>query len=287
MTNSVNSGAPAQTMTADVLVDVVGKKLSLPDFAALARVCRGWQAALQPNIEKKLLEVVSFGKDKWLSIPEVRDVSEEPILTEAQKNWVIAKLKGTCEFFNEPDPIQPHRFENEKIKRTWQTHKFIFFTETINGESRTVNYQNRLFHFIKKKDDGNAFEVIIGDEEEPFRNQPAPESFWGLVPLDVAPGSRGTPHATKESLLKNKGYGVLTPNDATTTILILNLEPSKDAKGYYFGREGKNRTYIATTEVYHTWRVVVGAAAPSGPTVSGSFSNDDCGVGAAGVAEVP
>jgi hypothetical protein len=297
MINSVNSGvpqkfvylaseAPAQMMVTDVLAGVVGKMISLPDFAALAGVCRGWQAMLQPNIEKKLLEVASFGKDKWLSIPGVRDVGEEPALTEAQIKGIIAKLKGTCVFFNEPDSVQPHRFQNNKIKKMWQTHMLILFTETINGEPRTVNCQNKLFHFIKEKDDGTAFEFIIGNEKDPFRNQPAPKSFWGLVPLDVIPGSRGTSHEVKENLLKNKGYRVLTPNDGTTSNCIMNLEASKDKKGYYFGREGKYWTYIATTELYNTYRLVVGAAAPSGPRVSGSYDDYDR-VGAAGVSEVP
>src|SRR5580700_9805713 len=114
MVNSVNSGvpqkfvypaseAPAQKMSIDVLVGVVGNKLSLPDFAALAQVCKVWQKMILPNIEKKLLEEVSFGRDKWLSIPGVWDVSEEHPITEDQKNAIITKLKDTCKFFNELD----------------------------------------------------------------------------------------------------------------------------------------------------------------------------------------
>src|SRR5580658_6179 len=121
MLSSVNSGvsqqivypateAPAQKMVKEVLVDVVGNKLSLPDFAALAQVCKVWQKMILPNIEKKLLEEVSFGKDKWLSIPGIWDVSEEHAVTEDQKNVMIAKLKGKCTFFNESDFVQPHRF---------------------------------------------------------------------------------------------------------------------------------------------------------------------------------
>lgn len=65
MINSVSSGwlqkciypsseAPAQTMVQDALVNGIGKELSLPDFAALALVCKAWQKMIQPNIEKKL-----------------------------------------------------------------------------------------------------------------------------------------------------------------------------------------------------------------------------------------
>ena len=297
MVNSVNSGvpqkfvypaseAPTQKMVGDVLVDVVGKELSLPDFAALARVCKAWQTMIQPNIEKKLLEEVSFGKDKWLSIPGVWGVSEELALTEAQKERIIAKLKGNCEFFNEPDSTQPHRFQNDKIKRTWQTQKLIFFTETINGEPRTINSQNSLFHFIKEVDNGTAFEYITGGKEDAFRNQPAPKSYWALVTLDVVPGSRRTTHEKKESLLTCKGYRVPTPNEATTSNLIMNLGPSKEKKGYFFGRKGVYWTYTATTELYKRYRLVVGAAAPSGlaATIGCDRTSD---LGAAGVVEVP
>src|ERR1700733_13458271 len=169
MLNSVNSGglqkciypsseAPAQTMVQDALVSGVGKELSFPDFAALALVCKAWEKMIQPNIEKKALEVVLFGRDKWLGLPGVWAVSEEPTLTEDQKKAIIAKLKSPCEFFNDKDSVQPHRFQNDKIKRVWQTQKRIFFPETINGEPRTINSQNKLFHFIKEVDDGNAFE---------------------------------------------------------------------------------------------------------------------------------
>jgi hypothetical protein len=201
---------------------------------------------------------------------------------------MIAKLKGVCKFFNEKDLIQPHRFQNDKIKRMWQTHKLIFYPEKINGEPRTINSQNRLFHFIKEDDDGTAFEFIVSEnEEDAFRNQPAPKSCWGLAMLDVAPGNRGTTHAIKEDLLKREGYKVLTLNDAATTNLIINLGPSKEKEGYFFGREGY-WTYTTTTELYNntTRRLVVGAAAPSGPGVSDDF-DDRSDVGVAGVAEVP
>lgn len=280
--------APAQKLVPDVLVGVVGKKLSLPDFAALARVCKAWQKMIQPNIEKKLLVEVSFGNDKWLSIPGIQSISEEIALTEAQKKALIAKLKGNCKFFNEPDPVQPHRFQNDKVKKMWQTHMLIFFPETINGKPRTMNSQNSLFHFIKEVNDGTAFEFITGEEKDSYRNQPAPKSYWGLMPLDVVPGSRRTTHAVKENLLNSKGYRVLTPNDTTTSVFIMNLGPSKEKKGYYFGREGEYWTYIATTELYNSCRLFVGAAAPSGPWADcSSYSDGSNFVGAAGVAEVP
>jgi hypothetical protein len=283
------SVAPAQTMVQDVLVSCVGKELSLPDFAVLARVCQVWQTIIQPKLDTEFLELVSFGRDKWLSLPGVWDVSEEPALTEDQKKAIIDKLKRDCKFFNEPDSVQPHRFQNDKkIKKMWQTHKLIFFPETINGEPRTINSQNRLFHFIKEVDDGTAFECIVGNEGDAFRNQPAPKSYRGWVTLDVVPGSRGIAHDKKVSLLTCKGYRNLTPNDSVTSNLILNLGPSKEKQGYFFGRNKEGFwTYTATTELYNNYRLIVGAAAPSGPEVRIPFYDDDDLVGAAGVAEVP
>lgn len=296
MINSLNSAipqefvypvgeAPAQKMPREVLVNVIGAVLSLPGFAALARVCTMWQTMIQSNIEEKLLEEVSFG-DKWMSIPGVRNVSEGYALTEAQKKWVIGKLKTRCVFFNVPDLVQAHRFQNDKIKRMWQTHKLIFFPKTVNGEPRTINSQNRLFHFIKEVDDGTAFYLIGENENAAFRNRPATRSYWGLVTLDVVPGSRGTEYTTKESLLQPKGYRVLTPNEATTSILIMNLGASKEKKGYFFGSDWPYRTYTTTTELYLGSRLVVGAASSSGPmayTRADSYTD----VGAAVIAEVP
>lgn len=263
----------AQQIAEDVLVNGVTKEFSLPDFVALSRVCKAWYTMIQPNIDKKLLEVVSFGKDKWLNIPGVWDVSEEPVLTEDQKKVIIAKLKGNCEFFNEPDLVQPHRFQNDKIKKTWQTQKLIFFPEKINKEPRTINTQNRLFHFIKEVDNGTAFDFIIGNEKDAFRNQPAPKSYWALVTLDVVPGSRGIIHDKKVSLLTCKGYRDPTPNEAITSNLIMNLGPSKEKQGYFFGREGRFRTYTATTELYNSSRLTVGTAAPSEPLVNSRYDD--------------
>ena len=198
-----SSEAPAQTIVEDVWVHGIGKELFLRDFIALTRVCRAWQKVIQPNIGKKFLKEISFGKDKWLSIPGVFSVSKEVAFTEDQEKAWIAKLKSECVFFNKEDRIQPHRFQNDKVKKTWQTQKLIFFTETINEQPRTINSQNRLFHFIKEKNDGTAFDYIIGYEKDAFRNQPVPKSYWGLVTLDVIPGSRATTHDTKESLLNS------------------------------------------------------------------------------------
>jgi hypothetical protein len=281
-----SSEAPAQTIVGDVLVHGIGTELFLRDFIALTRVCSAWQKVIQPNIGKKFLKEISFGKDKWLSIPGVFSVSEEVAFTDDQEKAWIAKLKSECEFFNKEDRIQPHRFQNGKIKKTWQTQKLMFFTETINGQPRTINSQNKLFHFIKEKNNGTAFEVITGKEEDAFCNQPAPKSYWGLVTLDVIPGSRATTHDTKESLLKSKGYKVLTPNDAVTSNLIINLGSSKEKDDYFFGRKGNYWTYTATTELYKGCRLVVGAAASSGPRVTSDYA-DFNDVGAAGVAEVP
>lgn len=302
MINSVNSGglqkciypsneAPAQTMVQDALVSGVGKELSLPNFAALALVCMAWQKMIQPNIEKKALEVVLFGKDKWRSLPGVWAVSEEAALTEDQKKAIIAKLKSPCEFFNVKDSVQPHRFQNDKIKRVWrvwQTQRCLFFTETINGEPRTINGQNRLFHFIKEVYDGTAFEFIIGEEEDAFRNQAAPKSYWAWVTLDVVPNSRGIPHDKKVTLLTGKGYREPTPNEAVTSNLILNLGPSKEKQDYYFGKNKEEFwTYTTTTELYNIWRLIVGAASPSGLRMTRDYDYGDYNdVGAAGVAEV-
>lgn len=295
MVNSVKAGgiypsseAPAQTMVQDALVSCVGKELSFPDFAALALVCRAWKEMIQPNIEKKALEEVLFGTDKWLSLPGVWSVSEEPALTEDQKNAIIAKLKSPCEFFNDKDSVQPHRFQNDKIKRVWQTQKCIFFTKTINGEPRTINSQDRLFHFIKKVYNGSAFSLIVGGKkEDAFRNQPAPKSYWGWVTLDLVPGSRGIIHNEKGRLLTDKGYRVLTLNEAVTSNLILNLGPSKEKQGYFFGRERPYWTYTATTKFYYNVRLIVGAADPSGPEVLAATTAPCNSVGLAGIADLP
>ena len=281
---------PAQKIVKDVLVNGVGKELFLSDFAALARVCRAWKTMIQPDIDKTFLEIlekVSFGKDKWLSIPGVFSVSEEIAFSEDQKKELITKLKSTCKIFNQADLIQPHRFQNDTIKRRWQTHRLIFFPKDINGQPRTINSQNKLFHFIKEEDNGTAFNFIVGDEEDEFRNESAPKSYWGLVTLDVVPGSRGTTHDTKERLLQSKGYKVLTPNDAATSNLIMNLGFSKEEDDYFFGKEGRYWVLTATTKLYDGYRLVVGAAASSGPEMSNSYCDNAVNVGAAGVAEVP
>lgn len=270
------SWVSAPTMLKDVLVYHIGKKLSLIDFAVLARVSLIWHAMIQSSIDEKLIEEISFGKNQWLGIPGVVSVSEEVTLTEAQKKQMVTKLKSNCVFFNAPDSIQPHRFQNDKIKKTWETHRLIFFPETVNGKPRTINNQNTL--------SGTIFHILADREGDEFCNQPAPKSHWGLVMLDVVPGSRETCHEIKESLLEYKGYKVLTPNDAVTSNLIINL-PVKEKRDYFFGKEG-DWTYIATTEVQQWGRLVVGATDFSEFSVDYDFFAGSRRVGAAGVMEV-
>lgn len=279
----VSSEAPAQKMTGDVL-DVVGKELSLLQLTALTRVCKLWEAIIQPKVDRRLLEEVSFGKKKWLNIPGVEDVSDEYALTEDQKKAIITKLKGNCEFFNITDSKHPHRFQNKKIKKTWQTHLLMFFPEKINKAARTIDSQNHLFHFIKEVDNGKAYYCFDGVEEEACK-QPD-RSYWALITLDVIPESRDTTQETKKNLLECKGYRIPTLNEAITSNLIMNLEASKLKKDYFFGMEqGGSWTFTATEEL-HNEGLAVGGTGASGLRVLVNRTSSKA-VGAAGVMEVP
>lgn len=266
----------------DALVMGAWEKLSLPEFGILARVCKAWKEITLSRIDQKLLEEVSFGKDQWLGVPGVASLSEEILLTKTQKKKIIAKLKGKCELFNESDPIQPHRFQNEKIKSTWHTQKLIFFPKAINGKPRTINSQNELFRSIIEGGHGIVFDFPFGTNQEAFCNQPALESFWGLVLMDVAPRTRKTTQEKKVCILGAKRYKLLTPNDAVTSNLIMNLVPWKEKKGYFFGKTAPFSTLTATTEVSNDFCVFVGATDSMGLRMRDGEDNFP-GVGATGI----
>lgn len=88
----------------------------------------------------------------------------------------------------------------------------------------------------------------------------------GLLPY------RNDQFRINENLLTSKGYKVPTPNEAITSIVILNLGPYR-----------KWVTHTTTTEKHDVWRVLFGAAASSGVSVNRSL--DSFG-GVAGVADV-
>jgi len=276
----------------DVLKNnIADPNLSVSDCGSLAKVCTQWNGVFtQEFLEKKLWDHTVFDEKKWLQVPGVFVVSDDPALTPVQKADLINKLKQKCDFFNEPDNIQAHRFEGSTNNRFWQTRLVILFPEMINGEPVDINRMGRLFSF-EKADDANAemvFDYICGDENEEYRNRPATRTYFAIVTLDVIPKSRGTQHEEKENnLLQPKGCRAPTPLEAVISNLVMNLGPSQEKKGYFFGRESKFWTYTATNELFNNWRLVVGGASSSGPKLNSSYYYDaGSNVGVMAVAEV-
>ena len=279
------NNVPSLYMTDDLIKDVMAPKLSLQDCKSLSKVCKQWNGVFtQQVLEEKLLDDVTFGKKKWLQVSGVSDVSDDPILNQAQKTTLINKLKEKCDFFNEPDNIQPHRFQKSTNNRFWQTRLVILFPEKINREPVDINRMGRIFSFEKEGDAKTVFDIICGNENEEYRNRPATRTYFAIVTLDVIPGSRRTSHEAKENLLHPKGYRVPTPLEAVISNLVMNLGPCQKKEGYFFGKEGKWWTYTATDELFNGYRLVVGAASSSGPGVDPDYGN--AGVGAAAVEEV-
>jgi hypothetical protein len=282
--------APAQKMNQDLICGVM-KRLSLSDWGSLARVCVQWNVFVQHILDAKWTEIqnsMTFGRDKWLNIPGVVTVSDEPPLTEDQIKSIKAKCRETCQVFNEKDPIQPHRFQNDKVKRTWQTHILIFFPEFINDDRRSLNVIGSLFRFEREGDNPTVFEWMPGNEGDAFRNRSPQGSYWRWVPRDIFPGSRRTLPEKKLEIVRNKGCMVPSPGDAATAELIMNLGHSHEDGDYFFGRggNGKLSTYTATDGEYDGWGLVVGAAAPSGLCVDARVDDDLGNVGVAGFSEV-
>jgi hypothetical protein len=283
-----NSVSVAQTMPMEVMEHGILSNLDIEDWCLLSRVCTIWNGMIQPLIRAdwdRVLKEVKFGKEQWLKIQGVKDVGEEPELSLEQVGKLKKKLYGKCPFFNVIDPIQPHRFQSDKIKKAWQTHMLILLPETINGEPRTLNSIGKIFHFLREGDNNTIYEYIDGAENAEYRNKTAPKSYFALITKDVVPGSRVITYEKKEGLIEGKGYRGPTPNEAITSIVIMNLGPSQAKKDYFFGREGKFWTYTTTTEKDGVWRFVFGGVAPSGAHVSRPHGASAL-VGVAGVEEV-
>jgi hypothetical protein len=282
--------APVELISNDILKNTLKPALGLSGYGVLARVSKTFQKKIQPILDaewNQILKAITFGRDKWLNIPGVITVSDEPPLTKDQVEGLKAKFRGTCQVFNEPDPIQPHRFQNDKVKKTWQTHMLIFFPEFINDDPRTLNVIGRLFRFEREGDNPTVFEYIPGNDGVEFRNMSASGSYWRWVPRDVFPGSRRTLHDRKVEIVTSKGCIVPSPIDAATAVLIMNLDHSHEDGDYFFcrGRNGELWTYTVTDGEFDGWKLVVGAAALSGLFVRDS-ADGNASVGIAGFAEV-
>jgi hypothetical protein len=277
--SAVNLNMALETvMCSDIMKNRILPNLALDDWSVLSRACAVWKTMIQPL----LLDEVIFGKDKWKKIPGVQDVGDEPVLSIDQLKAILGMK---CPFFNEPDLTMAHRFQDGKTRKVWQTHMLILFPEKINGEPCTVNSVGKIFRFEKEGDIKSVYELIPGDDDAEFRNKQAPKSYFALVTRDLVPRSRGEKYEIKENLLKNKGYRVSNPNEAITSIVIMNLGPSEAKKGYFFGREGEYWTYTTTTEKDGDWPLIVGAAARSGLCVYRDDGDYD-DVGALGCSEV-
>ena len=148
--------APIQTMLCkDLIKNEIFPWLALSDQGSMVKVCKGWNSLLQKELWDKTQQSITFGKAQWLRVPGITSVSDEPELTEEQKNRLKEKLRQKCGFFNKPDKFQPHRFQNDQIKRTYQTVMVIFFPEKINDEPVDMNLIGRLFSFEKTENTQN------------------------------------------------------------------------------------------------------------------------------------
>ena len=267
--------APAQKILSRDLMNKLTPLVSLRDCVAMTRVCRRWKEIIE--LDKRLISEVMFGKKQWEQIPGVTDVGEEPILTHAQRARLFDRLKELCPFFNKPDPIQAHRFQNKITNGFWETFRVILIPGQINGKDTDIN----LINTFKK-----ALEYITGDSDSAFRTKTAGRSYFLIVSLDVIPGSRRTSHEKKVSLLDPHQFRVPNPLEAAIMTFVLNLGPSLEGKGFFFGQDGGGWwTYMATDTLFEGGRLVVGAASPVGSWVYDIYDgNGD--VGAAAVAEV-
>jgi effector-binding domain-containing protein len=284
-----------ESLSKDLITSKVMPNLSIQDCGAMAKTCRAWRRAiigtcteatkqvLSP-MDQKLYDTIVFGKKDWEQYGI--EVGEEPPIT--WKIRLLTEFKGLCPFFNEPDPIQPHRFQGRKNNRMWETFKVILIPNTVDINDIGITFS---FEKTEKKanDDGTVFSYIAGDQNSDYRTEKAPKSKYLKVALDVIPRSRKTTYEKKVELLEPKGYRVPTPLEAVIKNVVLNIGPSKDRKGYFFpkGGNGQYWTYTATDTLFNNRRLVVGAASAAGPLVfnfyaGGDFSN----VGVAAVAEV-
>src|SRR5271168_5386246 len=106
------------TIPMEVMDNCILTRLDLSDWSALSRTSTIWQKQIQHRLFPEMLKEIKFGKDKWLKIPGVKDVGEEPVLSADQVEKLKAKLCVECPFFNQPDTFQAHRFQDSKTNKT-------------------------------------------------------------------------------------------------------------------------------------------------------------------------
>lgn len=285
MFNNISSGLiqdyvrefPDKRLPYDVWALIL-PKLEFSDLNVMTRLSKDWNNSLQPLLNQLWIQAKNamiFDRNKWLNIPGVFDVSDdEPSLPDN----IDERLKETCLFFNEKDDVQPHRFEDGKIKRVWQTRILLTIPATVNGLPHNAGNFGRLMRFLNKNGGETMFEGDLLGEEG---GQSTSRSYRILVTLDLVPRSRCQMLEVKKNLLEDKDNRMLWPLEAITAFAIMNLGPSQEGKGYFFGREGKYWTYTAMERSY----CFFGAASSSGFIVS-RYYNEQTLVGLAGAEDV-
>jgi len=266
----------------EVFFGEITPRLSLRDYASMAKVCSQWGLIFTEICDEILYDTCVVDEKKWLQIlgvNSVNSISPYKVDPELKKGY-IKRLKSPCDIFNEKDNLQAHRFENRINKPLFcDTRRVILIPEMINDELVNINRINQILGFARANKTGTAFEFIIGEATDEYRTKVADRTYFIEVTLDVIPGSRGTMQKKENELLKPKGYRAPSPLEAVISNLVLNLGKEKE---FFFGREGQLWTYTATDELYESRRLIVGAASPLGPWVNCyCLSNVNAGVMAA------
>jgi len=257
----------APSLPNEVLRYKIAPRLSLGDYAIMAKVCSHWGTVFTEICDEKLYERYVFDEKKWLQIPGVNSVSAYKVDPERKKGYV-KRLKRRCDIFNTYDPIQPHRFEkrtNYRIWRIWETHLVILIPEKINEEPVTINLLGQIPGF-QEEYTGTAF-VQIDNRLSKFLTIVSERTYFVEVTMDVIPGSRGTKHEEKvNKLLKPKGYRVPSPLEAAISNLVLNRGKKNE---FFFGQEGKHGTSTATHLISNDgWSLVIGGNTGWGPRIA-------------------
>lgn len=225
-----------------------------------------------------------FGKKEWLSFPGIHDVGEEPSLF---MDSVENELQDTCPFFNEEDPIKHHRFQNDRIKKVWETQMVILIPETINGKPVSQESLWRIFGF--------SSELFV-----PLSIKPT-KSHWIRITKDVVPQSRNMKYDQQMELLESKGYRAPTLLEASVAITIMNIVAFKLKSGFFFGADSTGTlnqkvkqkgmrtavySYTRTTTDNPDRTIVFGRVTPEGPLAfSQPHKEGSLVVGIAGVAD--
>jgi len=271
----------------DVLLECIAPHLSVRDYASMAKVCSQWGSIFTPKCDEILYDRFVFDEKKWLQIRGVKSVSTYKVEPELKKEY-IKRLKSPCDFFNEKDPIQPHRFEKRTNNLICDTRRLILIPEMINGEHVNINKIGRISGFVKGS--WTAFR-FIEDESDEYRERVAGKTKFLEVTLDVIPGSRNATYEEKEGiLLKPKDYSVPSPLEALISMLVLNLGREDE----FFFSAGEHYTFTTTSEFPSTnklasYRTRVGAVSEWGIHVDNYSYDDEFGdelVGVMAVKEV-